>query len=60
MFEYCLCLNDHFYGHHFSTEDICLKEGEKANLNTFNEKLKKVVLKSQKNPRVMSWSIMEE
>ena len=60
MFEYCLCLNGHFYGHHFATEDICLEEEEKANSNTFNKKLKEVVLKSQKDPRVMSWSLIEE
>lgn len=60
MFRYCFCLDGHFYGHHFDTEDICLEEGEKANLNTFNEKLKEVVLESQKHPEVMSWSLIEE
>ena len=62
MFRYCFCLNDHFYGyeHRFDTEDICLEEGEKANSDTFNEKLKEVILESQKHPEVMSWSLIEE
>ena len=60
MFRYCFCLNGHFYGHHFDIKDICLEEGEKANSNLFNEKLKEVILESQKHPEVMSWSLIEE
>lgn len=60
MFRYCFCLDGHFYGHHFDTVDIYLEEGEKANSNTFNEKLEEVVLESQKHPEVMSWSLIEE
>lgn len=60
MFRYCLCLDGHFYGHHFDTEVICIEEGEKANSNTFNEKLEEVVLESQKHPEVMCWSLIEE
>lgn len=60
MFRYGLCLDGHFYGHHFDTEVICIEEGEKANSNTFNEKLEEVVLESQKHPEVMCWSLIEE
>lgn len=60
LFQYCLCLDGYFNGYHFDTEDICLEEGEKANPNTFNKKLKEVVLETQKNPEVMSWSLIEE
>ena len=62
MFRYCFCLNDNFYGyeHRFDTKVICIEEGEKANSNAFNEKLKEVILESQKYPEVMSWSLIEE
>ena len=60
MFRYGFYLNGHFYGQHFDSVDIYLEEGEKANSNTFNEKLEEVVLESQRCPEAMSWSLIEE
>ena len=60
MYRYLLLVEGHYYGEHFDIEVICLEGGEKANSNTFNEKLEKVVLETQKSPEAMSWSLIEE